>query len=277
MRKIIVGCFLGISSALAFSVDNAAFQAFDDEYNIGYGVANTQFTNGAGDQTLQQSQFITLEVERLFDMGIWMDVGANMVLSQNSLGNQATGTGQGNSGIASYPGMPASQDPNFGGVNIKVGYAFPILPEHLQVTPYGLVGRNTNMAMSTIVSNGYANVTNDYYYTGGLGGRIEYRLNNYILIYGDQLASYNWDQSAPVGGVQPQNSMLFVSTLGAKFNVVKNLQLGINGFYSNYQAEASVPPPTPSNNGGTNAQGDLVTIYQPTSAFGGVITVGLTY
>ncbi|MDQ5921490.1 MAG: hypothetical protein QG673_1548 [Pseudomonadota bacterium] len=277
MRKIVIGCLLYVSGTAAFAVSNSAFQAFDDEYNLGYSVANTEFTNGANDQTLQQSQAVNLEVERLFDIGVWMDVDANIVVSQNSLGNQASGTGQGNSDTAGYPGMPSSQDPNLGGINAKVGYAFPILPEHLQVTPYVLVGRNSNLAMSTMVSNGYENITNDYYYTGGIGGRIEYRINQYVFVYGDQLASYNWDQSGPVGGVQPQNNMAFVSTIGAKFNVVKNLQLGIRGFYTNYQAEASPPSPTSSNNGGTNSNGDLVTIYQPTSTLGAMFSIGLTY
>jgi hypothetical protein len=271
MRKILLS-LLTISGASAFAVNNGAFQEFDDQYDVGFGVSNVTLSNGGGQQSLQQSQFITLDVERLFDVGIWMDVNANLVLSQNSLGSQATGTGMGNSGINGYPGMPASQDPNFGGVNAKVGYAFPIIPEHLQLTPYVLGGRNTNLAMSSIVSNGYANVTNDYYYTGGIGGRLEYRINKYILVYADQLASYNWDQSAPVGGIPPQNNMIWKSTLGAKFNLVKNLQVGLQGFYNNYQAEAAVPQSTPSNNGG-----GTYTIYQPQSSLGGLVTVGLTY
>ena len=276
MRKILVG-LLSVSGASAFAVNNGAFQQFDDQYNIGYGASQMSLQNGAGNQTLQQNQFITLEVERLFDMGVWMDVGANLVLSQNSLGNQATGTGNGQSGVPGQPGMPASQDPNFGGVNAKVGYAFAILPQHLQVTPYALAGRNTNLAMSSIVSNGYNNVTSDYYYTGGVGARIEYRINPYILVYADQNAAYNWDQSAPTAGVQPQNTMNYVSTLGAKFNVVKNLQLGLSGFYNNYQQMASAPYPTPSNNGGQGSNGQLTTIYQPQSSMGGLVTVGLTY
>lgn len=276
MRKILAG-LLTLSGASAFAVNNGAFQQFDDQYNVGYGVSNVTFANGGSQETLQQSQFLTLDVERLFDVGVWLNVNADLVLSQNSLGNQASGTGNGNSGIGTMPGMPASQDPNFGGVNFKVGYAFPVIPEHLQITPYVLGGRNTNLAMSSIVSNGYANVTNDYYYTGGVGGRIEYRINKYILLYADQLASYNWDQSAPVGGVQPQNNMIWTSTLGAKFNVVKNLQLGLSGFYNNYQAEASPPNPTPSNNGGNTSSGSLYTIYQPQSSIGGIVTVGLTY
>ena len=276
MRKILVS-LLSVSSASAFAVNNGAFQQFDNEYNVGYGASQMTLQNGAGNQTLQQNQFITLEVERLFDMGIWMDVNANLVLSQNSLGNQATGTGNGQSGIAGQPGMPASQDPNFGGVNAKVGYAFPVLSQHLQVTPYALVGRNTNLAMSSIVANGYNNVTSDYYYTGGVGGRLEYRINQYILVYGDQLISYNWDQSAPTAGIQPQNVMNYVSTVGAKFNVVKNLQLGVNGFYNNYQQMSAAPSPTPSINGGSTSNGQLTTIYQPQASMGGLVTVGLTY
>ena len=276
MRKILVG-LLGISGVSAFAVNNGAFQQFDDQYDIGYGMSQMTFQNGNGSQNIQQNQFITLDVERLFDVGVWMNVNADLVLSQNSLGNSSVGTGQGNSGIPNNPGMPASQDPNFGGVNAKVGYAFPILPEHLQLTPYAMVGRNTNLSMSGIVSNGYANVTQDYFYTGGIGGRIEYRINKYILVYGDQLASYNWDQSAPVGGIQPQNNMIWVSTLGAKFNIVKNLQLGIQGYYNNYQYMSSPPSPTPSNNGGSTSSGNLTTIYQPQNSIGGVFTVGLTY
>ncbi len=276
MRKIIVG-LLSLSSASVFAVNNSAFQEFDDEYNIGYGWSQMTLQNGSANQTLQQNQYMTLEVERLFDMGVWLDVGANLVLSQNSLGNQAQGTGNGQSGVAGQPGMPASQDPNFGGVNAKVGYAFPVLSQNLQVTPYALAGRNTNLAMSAIVANGYNNVSTDYYYTGGVGGRIEYRINKYILVYGDQLISYNWDQSGPSAGVEPQNVMNYVSTLGAKFNVVKNLQLGANAFYNNYQQMAAAPTPTSSNNGGTASNGQLTTIYQPQSSFGGVITVGLTY
>jgi len=276
MRKILV-VLLSLSGVSAYAVNNGAFQQFDDEYNAGYGMSQMTLQNGAGNQTLQQNQYMTIEVERLFDMGIWMDVGANLVLSQNSLGNEAQGTGNGQSGIAGQPGMPASQDPNFGGVNAKVGYAFPVLSQHLQVTPYALAGRNTNLAMSTIVGNGYNNVSTDYYYTGGVGGRIEYRINKYILVYGDQLVSYNWDQSAPSAGVEPQNTMNYVSTLGAKFNVVKNLQLGVSGFYNNYQQMAAAPTPTTSNNGGQGSNGQLTTIYQPQSSMGGLVSVGLTY
>lgn len=269
MRKILL-TLLATSSVSAFAVNNGAFQEYDDEYNIGYGATNVTLYNGGNQQSLQQSQFMTLDVERLFDLGIWFDISADLVLSQNSLGSQATGTGMGNNG------MPSSQDPNLGGVNAKVGYAFPIMPEHLQLTPYVLAGRNTNIAMSTIVSNNFSNISNDYYYTGGLGGRLEYRINNNILVYADQLAAYNWDQSAPLGGIPPQNNMAWTSTLGAKFNLYKSLQVGLQGFYTNFQAEAAVSPANTTSSGGQSGSG-LYTIYQPQSSLGGLVSIGLTY
>ena len=276
MKKIFSLLFLLISPFL-FALNNSQFQLFDDQYNFGYGASNTSFSNGIQNQTLQQNQFLNLEVERLFDIGIWMDINANIVTSQNSLGNQATGTGQGNSGIISFPGMPSSQDANLGGVNVKVGYSFIVVNNNLQLTPYLLVGRNTNLAMSTIVSNGFSNVTNDFFYSSGIGGRLEYRINESILLYADQSFSYNWDQSAPVAAIQPQNNLISQSTIGAKFNIIKNLQLGVNTFYKNYQYASSVPPATPSNNGGADTSGNLVTIYQAQNSLGGMVTIGLTY
>ena len=275
MRKMLI-TLLTISSVPVFAVNNGAFQEFDNEYNMGSGITNVTLYNGGNQQSLLQSQFINLNVERLFDLGIWFDVNANLVLSQYSLGSQAQGTGMSTSGVPGYPGMPASQDPNLGGVNTKLGYAFPVIPEHLQVTPYGLVGRNTNLAMSTIVSNGFNNVTSDYYYTGGLGARVEYRIDKNVLVYADQLAAYNWDQSGPTGGIPPQNNMALTSSIGAKFNPYKSLQFGVQGFYTNFQAQAAAPNATPSNNGGPSSTG-LYTIYQPQSSLGGQVSIGLTY
>ncbi|MCX8513948.1 MAG: hypothetical protein ORN24_00085 [Burkholderiales bacterium] len=276
MRKFLI-TLLSVSTVSAFAADNSQFQKFDNEYNLGYGVANTQFYNGIQNQALQQSQFMSLEVERLFDAGIWLDATANLVTAQNSLGNQATGTGQGNSGVPGYPGTPSTQDPNFGGANFKVGYAFTVLPENLQLIPYALVGRNTNLAMSTLLSNGLANVSNDFYYTAGIGGRIEYKINDYIFLYADQNAVYNWDQSGPLDGIQPQNFLIAQSTIGAKFNVVKNLQLGVSGFYKYYQLMADVPTATPALNGGNDSNGNSVTLYEPSSSLGGMVSIGLTY
>jgi hypothetical protein len=136
------------------------------------------------------------------------------------------------------------------------------------LTPYGLLGRNTNLAASTLTSNNNSNVANDFYYTLGIGGRLEYRMDDTIDFYLDQLFAYNWDQSGPLNGIMPQNNQIYTTTLGAKFNVYKQLQLGISGFYSIYQPMASLP---------TDSTG--VGVYAPCNcgSYGGTISVGLTY
>lgn len=265
MHKILV-TLLMVSATSAFAINNDAFQEFDNQYNIGYAVSQTLLSNGAANQTLQQNQTLNLGVERLFDMGIWLDAKVTMLLATNSLGNQATGTGQG-------AGNTLNQNPEFAGVNVKVGYAFPLVSHYLQVIPYGLVGRNTNITAATIAANGRANVSQDVFYTGGVGARLDYPINHYIDLYADQLVSYNWDQSGPAGGIQPQNNMVYTSTLGAKFNIVKNLQLGVNGFYTNYQYLATAPSTTTINGGCPSG----CSIYQPQSTVGGMVSVGLTY
>jgi len=266
MRKILLGALI-TTGASAFALNNSAFQEFDNQYNAGYSLTQYTLSNGAGNQMLQQNQAMNLEVERLFDAGVWLNVNANLVTATNSLGNQANGTGMGNNQ------MPLTQVPNLGGVNAKVGYAFPLITNHLQLTPYALAGRNTNATMSTVIANGYSNISNDYFYTGGIGARLEYRINKYIYLYADQAVAYNWDQSAPQGGLMPQNMMAYTSTLGAKFNVVKNLQLGVNGFYNNFQYMAAAPYQSGTIMGGNNN----VSAYQPQYNIGGMVTVGLTY
>ncbi len=210
-------------------------------------------------------------------MGIWFDINGSAQIAANSLGNQAQGTGQGQSAI------PLSQNFAFAGVNAKIGYAFPLVSNVLQLIPYALVGRNTNLAASTVLSNNLGNFSNDYFYTGGFGARLEYRINRYIDLYADQNATYNWDQSGPQSGIQPQNNMIFTSTLGAKFKPFEDFQygkdliIGVNGFYSNYQYVATAPNITTTPLIGGCSGAYTCSIYQPQNTFGGMITVGLTY
>ncbi len=267
MRKVLV-CLLATSSVSVFATDNSAFQAFDDQYNLGYGMSQTTVTGAAGTPNAEvTNQFINLDVERLFDAGVWMDVQANMVT--NSTTNQSQGVGSGASAISGGQ-TPLNQGFNLGGLNAKVGYAFTLADQHLQITPYALGGRNTNLSYSTMIANGQQNLTNDYFWTAGIGGRIEYRINGAILVYADQNGVYNWDQSGPNNGIEPQNNIAYTSTLGAKFNIVKNLQLGVNGFYTGYSSQATIP--TLTTGVGSSSQ-----VYYPQSTFGGLVTVGLTY
>lgn len=262
--RLILMMFLMTITTTVFA-NNNLFQKFDNQYNMGYSFTQStlQSTNGTAVQTAQSNaDYLTLDVERLFDIGIWMDVNAALALS--SITNQPANTIGGDS-----PPQPLTQNPYLGGVSSKVGYGFVFANQTLQVIPYALISRNTNTAYSTVVANQLSNIANDYFYGLGGGGRLEYRLNDLLLFYADQAGSYNWDQSGPLNGIMPQNNMQLTTTLGAKMNVAENLQLGLNTFYNNFQAMAAVPADSFTDNGAT--------IYKMQSGFGGQLTIGLTY
>jgi hypothetical protein len=236
----------------------ASFQQFNRQFNLNFGSRFTSLKNGAGEVAGVTTQTYGLNVERLFDNGVWFDVDGN--IASSSLTNQTNGVGSGQSAF--------NQDPNLGGLNAKVGYSFIGVADHLLLTPYGLLGRNTNLSASTLVNNNNSNISNNFYYTAGLGGRLQYLVNDTFSFYLDQLVGYNWDQSGPVNGIMPQNNMVYTTTLGGKFNVYKQLQIGLNGFYSFYQNMASLPQDTT----GTS-------VYSPCNcgSYGGTISVGMTY
>ncbi len=121
------------------------------------------------------------------------------------------------------------------------------------------------------MANGGNNLASDYFYTGGLGGKIDYRINHAIMLYADELYTYNWDNSGAVKSIQTSSNLYgksyaatnytFTSTLGARFNVYKALQLGVNGFWNNYQPQSNISG----------------LMYTPTNTIGYMATVGLTY
>lgn len=272
MRKIIRWILLGIIgftplccyAATESAASNSAFQQFENEYNLGYAFSQGGLVNGTNDTSTFYQQSVNLEVERLFDIGIWLDGNFNMVTNYNqgNLGPLNGGSGS---------GSPFGQNPFMYGFNIKSGYAFELLPQTLQLIPYAMLGRTANLATSTVLANGNANITSDFFYTGGLGGRLNYRINQYIMLYADELYTYNWDNSGAVKSVQSNGSLYgksyaatnytLTSTLGAKFNIVKNLQLGINGFWNSFQPQSNISS----------------IMYTPTNMYGVMTTIGLTY
>ncbi|MDQ5921491.1 MAG: hypothetical protein QG673_1549 [Pseudomonadota bacterium] len=264
MKKKFVGGVLLLLSGAAASMDNSSFQQFENEYNLGYGYQGGQLIDGNQNTSSFNAQSINLEVERLFDIGIWLDGNFNMVTdySQPNLGSLNGGDGSGD---------PFGQDPFMFSLTAKVGYAFQTVDQHLQLIPYAMFGRTVNWATSTVIANGGQNLTGDYFYTGGLGGRISYRINQAILVYADELYTYNWDNSGAVKSIQSNPDLYgksyaatnytFTSTVGAKFNVYKDLQLGVNGFWNNYQPQSNISG----------------IVYTPTNTFGGMVSVGLTY
>lgn len=251
MRKILLS-LLAISATSAFALtNNTDFQAFDNEANIGLGMTDTNVKAGNGSSlsntpysTVQQAGLVNLEAEHLFNNAIWVDVTTGMNFMQ--------GSGAGNA--SNY------------GINGKVGYAFTF-SNHLQVTPYALVGMNNNGGLvsgglTPSGNSGSAVTANQMFMTSGLGARIEYRINNTILLYADQDAVYNADTNGYGGAPLAQNNYQETSTLGAKFNLVDNFQLGVKGFYNNYQYQTD---------------GAANTAIQAVDGFGTMVTLGFTY
>ena len=257
----------------ASSNSTASFQAFQNEYNIGYGYSQGSLVNGAQNTSSFNTQSINLELEHLFDIGLWFDINFNMLTH-----NDQPNLGPLNGGNGSYTGNPLyqngaafNQNPFVFTFNGKVGYAFNLINNKLQLTPYGMLGRNANWATSTVLAAGGQNITQDYFYTGGLGARLSYRINNAVLLYVDEMALYNWDNSGAVKNIQSSPAYYgksyaatnfgFTSTVGAKFNVYKSLQLGTNIYWNNFQPQSNISG----------------LMYTPTNTYGGEVSIGLTY
>lgn len=240
-----------------------SFQEFDNQYYVGYGTGYGNLTNSYGQNSNYGSTFIGIGVEHLFDMGLWARVDGTLLSGYSNF----------NSSNPNAETGPLGQDPSVGNLDLKVGYAFNAIPDKFLVTPYILLGRNTNltsnslnnnMSSSNNVNNLSANVTQDYFLTGGFGGRVEYRIDKYIELYADQNALYNSDNSQPNSSYTPASNYQLTSTLGAKFNVWDELQLGVNGFYTYTQLS------------GAPSIAQQYQLYQQ-NQIGMMATVGLTY
>ncbi len=235
----------------------AAFQEFDKEFNFAMIFNQVNLKNGQMDIAGISNQEYNIEIERLYNNGIWFNLNANLVTQ--SLNNQINGQGSGNQTVV-------NQYPALNGMNLKLGNGILFNKQQILFTPYLQLGRNANLTASVLSNNHDMNITNDFYITIGGGARIEYQLNKYIEFYFDQAINYNFDQSSPLDGIMPQNTMLYTSMIGSKFNVYKQLQLGVNLFYNNYQNMASLPQDSTG-----------FGIYTPTFNYGGALSIGLTY
>jgi hypothetical protein len=268
MRKLLVS-LLAVSSTATFAMgNNSEFQEFDNQISIGYGMNSTSanagtVAAGSGNAYSSSGSQLTLDGERLFNNGVWVNAVANM---QFGGGPTSPGVGSGGGTIGTLSLTPYVA-PSYG-LNAKVGYAFSLVNQHLLLTPYGLVGINNsqNSAVSDVLSATPLNSANSFYYTGGIGGRLEYRINRAIELYVDQNIVYNWDQSQPQFGLAPQDFGSYTSTIGAKFNLAPSFQLGVRGFYTGYQPAS-----------GSNAIPGGGALAQATSGYGGVVSLGLTY
>lgn len=261
MSKILaLSLVLLATSAFAGTTSNfesseySSFQKFDRQYSIGFGVTSGQLTNGTSSAT-NNTQFVNVDVERLFNVGVWMDVNAYLLTYYSQAADPAVPT----------LGTTTGSQAQFGGLNAKVGYAFPLLKDTLMITPYAVLGRNVNLSSYSLAATpSTANLTQDYFWTFGGGARLEYRLSDVFDFYLDQSAVYNASQAPTTQGMPANNNYAYTTTFGSKFNLYRNFQLGGQLFYTgNYFTQSLV----------TSSGTALV----PQSSVGGMISVGLTY
>lgn len=270
MKKLnLLLLLLGVSASsfadnnIESDLSNASFQKFDNQYymGLGYGYGNLQ--NGYNQNAGYGVVNLGLGVERLFDMGLWMRFDALMMSNYYNYSN--------NPNTSSV--ITAGMDPSFASMNMKLGYAFTTFQDTLQLTPYALAGRNTNLSANAInnntdpdggTNNFTTNATQDYFLTGGIGGRVEWRLDDTTMLYADQNILYNADMSHPNSNYSSASNTAFNTQLGAKFNVWRELQIGAQAQYSHYILS----------NNPTQIQ-----MFQmnPTDMITGMITIGLTY
>ncbi|RTK99058.1 MAG: hypothetical protein EKK57_10440 [Proteobacteria bacterium] len=253
-----------VEESATVALDNQAFQKFDDQFYLGWGATYGNLTNAYGENANYGMTTIGFGVERLFDMGLWMRFDGTMMIGYSNF----------NSSNPNAITAPLGQNPSIANLDMKIGYAFPVVKDTLLVTPYGLVGRNTNLSSNSLNNNMSTgsdgtttptiNTTEDYFLTGGIGGRIEYIPADWVELYFDQNALYSSDQSQPTSTYSSMSNFSFTSTLGAKFNVWQELQLGASAYYTRY---ALVNSATYAQQYQLNPQNDI----------GFMATIGLTY
>lgn len=253
----------------AFAAESSVysnFQAIDNQYNIGYGF-NFGSTKDSANQTGSfTGQSLNIEMEKLWDEGVWLDVSANVITAYYQTNNPTSNPYINNGNIS-------GSNANFGGVNAKLGYAVPVASKFL-VTPYVLGGRNTNVSTYALdnIALQQKNIVDSYFWTGGLGGRMEYLPKPNLDLYFDFAAVYNLSMTPIQAGVFSGNPSYgsFSPTVGFKYNVYKELQLGASAYYAvnfaqdnlDYVGTSGIPS---------------YSYYKATNNYGAAVTLGMTY
>ncbi len=248
-KKLFVFLISIISTTFAF--ENDKFRRFDNKVSIGYSYSSSTLYNKANmnlQQTINNNSF-NLNIEKLFNNGIWFDINGLFVFSStiSNINNFANN-------IQSL-GLPAA-------LTLKTGYSFPLLNQQLQLTPYLAIGKQLNYNGVSIIAAGF---NNSFYYLFGGGGRIEYMINNGILLYFDQLIGYLNDRSK---GNIDLSALNLTSVIGAKFNLTDSFQLGLEGFYNQINI-------LDSNTGYNPISYTYRNINQ--STFGGLLSIAYAY
>lgn len=211
---VIILCFY-------FNIANALnkFQEFDNEASLNFIYSNTALSNLTNSNTSQtyNNTLLGLTIERLFDNNVWFNVNGNFTIA-NNLANGPNLTFLNNTQTI---GLPAS-------LLVNVGYGFDIIHDYLQIIPFLNIGKVLNYNGITLPSG----IINSYYYQYGIGGKLEYRINNNFLLYYEQVLAYLDDKSGSSLNLSAVNSS---SQIGIKINIPASLQLGFGTFYNYYR------------------------------------------
>ncbi len=251
------------------------FQLFDSQFNIGLGASNgttsitggPQFGPGPHDLGKYNNVYNTLEVEKLFDAGVWFVVDGTLVDSYSQSANQSLVSGQKSGNNIT------GNNPYFGGVSAKVGYAFPF-NDSIMVTPYGMIGRSTNMSSFALdnLSAGEKNLTSSYYNTLGAGFRLEaIAINKYLELYLDEYLGHNFNETPiepTIFSGDPSYSA-WTTTVGLKWRVAYNFQIG-----ANYAFTADYPATPLMNKQDSKAP---FYYYTPSTNYAYMLTFGFNY
>lgn len=204
----LIGCIYSLSYA-----EGSVFQQMDNQIGLGYSYVNSNAYNPSNPfnkTTVTNSSNLNLHLEQLFDSNVWLAVDGSFAFSAS----------QNYSGGYSYDtqsfGFPA-------GISAKGGYSFNWEDIGLQVIPYATLGRVLNYNGTALADSGFVN---SFYNMYGGGARVEYVFIPGASVYFDQSIAYMQD---PTGNYFNQSSISYTSTLGARYNVTKYFQLGLQG------------------------------------------------
>jgi hypothetical protein len=261
MKKLLF-TLLTVTALPSFAYFNYSnFQQFDNQVSFGLNTiqGNLSTSDAAGNSNSYGVTGFNLEVEKLFDIGLWLDVNMGNIQVYTQTNNEA-------SPLGAYPFIAS--------LNAKLGYNIPFT-QFFSLTPYALLGKNANVTLFTgtgVLGGTGKNVTQDYFYTIGFGARAEFPINKYIDIFLDQSIVYNDDQTkliADNGLMITASNFQTVSTAGVKVNLAQNLQLAGNIFYNTYTGYDSNTLALMNAPGGQDGL--------PTTAFGAQASVGFTF
>lgn len=245
------------------SLQKTQFDMFDNRMYLGADASLLFLSNNWGQNASLLSSNAELGVEKLFfNSRVWFDFNLTNLISYHQLDNN----------IIQPTKNPLPFDPNLFTISLKVGRAFQVVHNHLQITPYGLFSKNSNMTPYSVLYTAqdqdgvkYINSgLNNFFWTAGFGGRLEYAVSNTFDFYLDEHLSYSYDNAVIQHPYVKQNNIALANLLGMKWQAWNKLQFAVEEFY-NYQDYLITLPE------------QQYSQFRPKSILGTRFVVGLTF